>query len=395
MENTIAVVNSEQCTGCAACAQKCPRDSITMMPDSEGFSHPHVDKVTCITCGLCVDACHVLHAVELANPKDALAVSSSDRDIFDASASGGAFALVARQFIRRRKGIVYGAAFQSAALVAHEGVSTEEDIRHLQNSKYVQSSTEVVFRQVEADLKQGRSVLFSGTGCQVAALKTFLGRTYDSLYSIDIVCHGVPSPLFFQRHVASLCVPERSEFFFRYKGTDLKSKYCLSIEQDGRRVYYKHSSDDTYMNLFMHGISLREACYSCSYARSDRCGDLTLGDVASICYPREAIPRTSLTGVLVNTAKGRELLDMAEAEPMKVYPLNLNQYIQSNTQLNQPPVRPAERDSIYAVAMTEPYRASRLKHFMVRPAIKIKLKNTLKRYIQNRIIRLIDSELNK
>lgn len=395
MEKTIAVVDTKQCTGCAACAQKCPRGCITMCPDAEGFSYPHIDKARCVRCGLCADACHALCAVERTKPIVVQAISSSDRDLFNASASGGAFALIARQFIRNYGGVVYGAAFQSKGLVAHKGVDTEQGIRCLQNSKYVQSSTGDVFRQVEADLKQGRRVLFSGTGCQVAALKTFLGKDYGGLYSIDVVCHGVPSPLFLQRHIASLCILERSEVFFRHKGGELISKYCLLIEQDGQRVYYGDSSDDAYMNLFMHGMSLREACYACRYARHNRCGDLTLGDVASVCYPREASPRTSLTGVLVNTSKGRELLDMAEAEPMKVYPLDSALYLQTNRQLSQPPVRPTERDGVYTAIMAEPYNASNLKQFMVKLPTGKRIKKALKRFVPKRVARLVKNEFKK
>lgn len=188
----ISVIEKNNCCGCSACEQKCPKKCITMMEDEEGFFYPHVNKVKCIECGLCEKVCPVINVGENEQKITAYAAYVNDKNVRMKSSSGGMFTLFAQKILNEN-GVVFGAAFDQNFMVHHIYIESEENLSKQQGSKYLQSRIENTYRETEQYLNSGRKVLFTGTACQIAGLKQFLMKEYDNLYTVDVLCHGVPS----------------------------------------------------------------------------------------------------------------------------------------------------------------------------------------------------------
>lgn len=189
----IEIRDKRDCCGCNACVQKCPRQCIEQFEDAEGFVYPRVDKARCIGCGLCEKVCPVIDQNPESKPLQVLAGWNGNEEIRMQSSSGGVFTLLAEQIIGRG-GVVFGARFNENWEVVHGYTESMDGLAAFRGSKYVQSRIGEAFRQAGAFLQQGREVLFTGTPCQIAGLHRFLGKEYGNLFTIDIVCHGVPSP---------------------------------------------------------------------------------------------------------------------------------------------------------------------------------------------------------
>lgn len=189
----IEIRNKRDCCGCNACVQKCPQQCIGQSEDAEGFIYPQVDKARCVGCGLCEKVCPVINQNPKSKPLKVMAGRNGNEEIRMVSSSGGAFTLLAGEIIGRG-GVVFGARFDENWNVVHSYTECTDGLAAFRGSKYVQSRIGETFSQAEKFLKQGREVLFTGTPCQIAGLRRFLGKEYDNLLSMDIVCHGVPSP---------------------------------------------------------------------------------------------------------------------------------------------------------------------------------------------------------
>ena len=189
-----------------------------MQPDAEGFLYPVIDQSLCIDCGLCEKVCPVLHRNEAPDPASlpVYACRNTNETIRMASSSGGVFTLLAEQVIARG-GVVFGARFDSDFMVMHDSAETLEELGLLRGSKYTQSRIGDSFRRALALLKQDREVMFVGTSCQIAGLKRFMGRPYEKLLAVDVLCHGVPSPDVYARYLASR--PARSRLKGRIVST--------------------------------------------------------------------------------------------------------------------------------------------------------------------------------
>lgn len=195
---------TEYCTGCRACEQLCTKKAIRMVADKEGFLTATIDRNLCVDCGLCAKRCpqnrkDLLHEKPLAT----WAVRLKDKATLFRSASGGAFAGLAA-FVISQRGAVFGVKYDEEMRAVHAKAETWEELQPLLSSKYVQSDTGNTFAEVRRLLNEGRLVLYSGTGCQIAALRSFLGKDYDNLMLVDLICHGVPSPLLFSRYLEFL-----------------------------------------------------------------------------------------------------------------------------------------------------------------------------------------------
>ena len=193
----------DKCCGCGACASVCPRQCIAMRANEEGFAYPDVNTNNCVECGACVKVCPVQRQDRdhVGEPLEAWGVVAQDDSLLTKSSSGGLFSLLANMILEEG-GIVYGAAFSDDFTgVHHIGVERTEELFRLRGSKYVQSDLNDIYTDVRIALNAGRRVLFSGTPCQIAGLTGFLGREYDALLTIEVLCHGVPSPLLWERYV--------------------------------------------------------------------------------------------------------------------------------------------------------------------------------------------------
>lgn len=324
----IEIRDKQECCGCGACVQKCPRQCIEEVEDTEGFMYPRVDKTRCIDCSLCEKVCPVINQNPESKPLKVLAGWNRDEKVRMESSSGGIFTLLAEQTIDRG-GIVFGARFDENWNVVHSYTECMEGLAAFRGSKYVQSRIGAAFRQAEKFLQQGRQVLFTGTSCQIAGLHRFLGKEYDNLFSMDIVCHGVPSPgvwkKYLEKLVADLSPDSRiSGIYFRDKCTGWKEfSFSVHLSSQGKTIQY---SEKFYRNKYMRGflanLYLRPACYRCPSKSGKSGADITLADFWGVEHMMPRLDDDKGTGlILVNTAKGKcmynKLPTISEEVPYK------------------------------------------------------------------------------
>lgn len=277
----MTLCDRERCTGCGACAASCPQNSITMVPDEEGFLRPSVVE-TCIECGSCRDACPVLQpGAPAEGGTTAYAAANQDRAARLASSSGGIFSLLAR-WVLTQGGSVFGAAYGRDFAVVHRRASSLEELEALRKAKYAQSDLGGCFRQVKELLEGGEQVLFTGTPCQTEGLRTFLGRPYDGLLLVDTICHGVPSPRVWQRYISYR--REQDAGGAQPVAIDLRSKetgwpgYSIRFGYEGGASYSVRNGQDPYLRCFVGDLCLRPSCYRCPFKGIERPCDFTLGD---------------------------------------------------------------------------------------------------------------------
>lgn len=316
----INITDKHDCCGCSACAQICPKGCITMRDDGEGFAYPEVDAAACINCGLCEKACPLLGELEERSPLDMLAAKNRNTGERTGSSSGGVFIALAKEVVGNG-GVVFGAVFDDEWQVMHTAAETIEELGPMQGSKYVQSRIGSTYSQAAKLLKEGRRVMFTGTPCQIAGLRAYLRRDYDKLLTVEIMCHGVPSPGVWQRYLdenfRSLDGGTRITYVnFRDKSKEGWSRYnvvikgCKDGSRDGERelaasVYV----DNPFMRGFMSDVYLRPACHRCRCKHGASGSDLTIADYWSAA---QAVPEFAddkgVSLVFVNTDKGREAL---------------------------------------------------------------------------------------
>jgi len=337
---------TDYCTGCRACEQLCAHHAISMVPDKEGFLTASIEEEKCVDCGLCRERCPQNTPVEKASPKLSMAARDKDDAELKASASGGAFAAVAK-VILARGGMVVGAAYKEDLTVSHIVVDSAEGLPLLQSSKYVQSDTEATYRRVKEALKQGREVLYSGTSCQIGGLKAYLHRDYDRLYTMDLICHGVASPKLFAKYLAWLGGKMKGKIIgynFRDKSCGWGLDYMTKTKT---KTKTKPSTLDPYYFHFLKGNTYRECCYRCRYCTKERVGDITVGDYWGI--EKEHPDFYSAKGVscmLVNTDKGVKLWEMV-SDKFHSLESTFEKVARANHNLSRPTNRSSLRDTIY------------------------------------------------
>ncbi|MBQ7462945.1 MAG: Coenzyme F420 hydrogenase/dehydrogenase, beta subunit C-terminal domain [Bacteroidaceae bacterium] len=305
----IIITDKHNCCGCNACGDICPKQAISFKNDNEGFWYPEVDMQKCIDCGLCEKICPCLNVKEAKQPISAFAAVNPDDELRMKSSSGGVFWLLVEQTIREG-GVVFGAAFDNEWMVYHSSSESLEEAERFRRSKYVQSLVKGCYKQAQGALKQGRKVLFSGTACQIAALKEFLRKDYDNLLTVDVVCHGVPSPAIWKEYIKTLASSKTiKNINFRDKCTGWRN-YDFSVQfSDGTELKEPHNKN-LYMQGFLHDLYLRPSCHSCKF-KAGKCGsDLTLGDFWGI---EKVVPEIDddhgVSLVIINSLKGKDSID--------------------------------------------------------------------------------------
>ena len=317
MKNHIVIKNPEQCCGCAACANICPKNAISMKEDSAGFIFPEVDESLCVNCGRCIDVCVFSEKEKGAGDESKVfAAVNTEKDVLLQSSSGGIFTALANAVLDK-SGAVFGAAWNNELKLEHICVENKADLAKLRGSKYVQSSTGDCYRQAEEILKDGRTVCYCGTPCQIAGLKAYLGKEYENLYTIDLVCHGVPSTKMLHDDLKAVAGEKYSsikniKFRDKSRGWGVKG----SLEFDNGSLKY-HAGSSPYYFYFLKGEVYRESCYHCRFPGENRQGDITLGDYWGI--KQDLIAKLGninadegVSCVLVNSEKGGKWLSEAK-----------------------------------------------------------------------------------
>ena len=337
------------CTGCAACVNVCSKGAISMVEDELGYIHPLINASLCVNCGLCEQICPVLHPLELNEPKTVYAAVSIDDKERMTSASGGAASVYSR-YILEHGGIVYGCVQENYHDIKHLRIACLDELTLLKGSKYVQSNIGLSYRLVKRDLQSGAKVLFIGTPCQIAGLKSFLQKDYENLFAIDLICHGVPSQKMLRENVEMMWKGDKWKLNelsvnFRWK-TYYGIQFGVQLLWDNKKMMTREMVHDPYMKAFMTGLSFRENCHNCFYGQSMRVGDLTIGDFWGLgAYKKTAFRvKRGVSLVLVNTSKGRELMNLV-SNRFVLEVRTLNEAINGNANLRTASHRPIKKDS--------------------------------------------------
>lgn len=303
------------CCGCSACADICPKDAISVVR-YDGFDYPRIDPQKCVECGLCTKVCAFQREKdENSNCLAAYACRHNDA-VRKHSSSGGIFTALSDRVLEDG-GVVYGAAFDESMELRHIRATDASQRNRMRGSKYIQSNTAGIYRQVKSDLKQGLRVLFVGTPCQVAALKAYLGKDYKNLICVDVICHGVPSPEVWHKFVVYLENKYRGKlihYSFRNKDIAWRRYSPTAVFADSRTIG-ANDYTGSFIELFRYDVCMRPACTACRFASVQREGDLTIGDFWGI---ENVMPQINdekgVSAVMVNSQKGLAILRETEPE---------------------------------------------------------------------------------
>lgn len=300
----IHISEKKNCCGCSACVQRCPKQCISLTEDEEGFLYPYVNEESCVECGLCEKICPILNPQEETFPLQVIAAKNTNTEERLGSSSGGLFLPLAKSIINEG-GIVFGADYDSNWEVHHVGVENVSGLYALMMSKYLQSRIENTYKEAEKFLKCGRKVMFVGTPCQIAGLHGFLRhKVYPNLLTIDVVCHGAPSPGVWRQYLAETYSEE--EFIkSRLKAAAGKNTVLLSD------IHY----DNVYMKGFLSNLYLRPSCHDCKCKDGKHHSDISLGDFWGIDKFNPSFDDDKgVSLVLINTPKGKEFLQKVKME---------------------------------------------------------------------------------
>ncbi len=342
------------CCGCGACAVACPMDAITMMPDASGALYPVIRQEWCIACGQCLKTCSFL-SPQGTEPLAAYGAVGQDGELVSGSASGGVFATLAKACIQQG-GMAAGAVMdwgERGARVFHILSDSLSDIPEMQGSKYVQSRAYACYKNVIRALKTGKTVLFSGTPCQVQAIKALTGDP-ENLITADLVCHGVPPEEMlngFCKLLGKRLGGRVEDFCFRDKNSPKSFTARIRIRKGRKtRIYRLRSGSLSFYQYFLEAESYRESCYSCPYASTSRVSDLTMGDYWGMeKYHAQELKnqpdRKNWSCLLVNTQKGRSFLEQMGGE-LYLLPTQTAWVAQTNAQLTSPSQKGTRRETI-------------------------------------------------
>lgn len=349
MGNFFKTNNLVDCCGCSACERICPHHCIRFKSNDEGFLYPIKDLDVCVECGLCERVCPLSEGYSFESFSTPDVYAAYDNHNREGSTSGGVFFTLAEYIIKEKKGWVFGAAFNDTFLLEHRGVNNMEDLESLRGSKYLQSSMGENFTTIKKLLNDGQAVLFAGTPCQIAGLRSFLRRKYDGLLLVDVVCHGVPSQSLFNKHVEYLNHKHKAKLVnYQFRNNDGWG-YCETALFTQPRKMRKLPSFELspYLYSFMHAMTFRESCYDCKFAKVPRQGDISLADFWGVrhFFPNLDVSK-GVSLVLLNSETGRCYFNEIKHK-LITEQSNLHDASRFNNNLINKTPRPGIRDYIY------------------------------------------------
>ena len=308
----IQIKDKKDCCGCGACMNACPHKCIDMVPDEEGFLYPFVDATKCVNCNLCEKVCPIIN-VKPDKPfaQTAYVMQHKDEQVRRESTAGGAFTAIA-EWVIQQGGIAFGASYDADFMVEHSYAESLEELSKFRNSKYVQSNTRDTYQKVKEYLRQGRWVCFSGTPCQVEGLNTYLGKKYEKLIAVDVVCHGIPSPLAWRKYLEMQKekLGDFSQVLFPDKHYGYKYSTMSFFDRMGKNIYAYGIDTDPMTRAFFSDICDRPACYDCVFKKRYRVSDFTIWDCYSVFqFDKRLDDDKGTTRVLIHSDKGRRLVE--------------------------------------------------------------------------------------
>lgn len=327
------------CTGCMACKNVCPVDAIQSYPDDEGFIRPVINNEKCIQCGKCRKICPRINEVARSQrEKKVYACWLKNKKLRKMSTSGGAFSALA-QWILLQDGVIFGAGFDNDLKVVHKKVETIKALEELRGSKYVQSDTGYTFQEVKLCLTEGKKVLYSGTACQIDGLYAYLGDRYEGqLFTIDLVCHGVPSPKVFKDYLDYV----QDKYGARAKKVYFRNKepgwyvFGMKIVFENEKIYKADTYEDPFIRGFLRELFLRPSCHQCNYAGTSRVADITLADFWGYMDTCRADRDNDkgISMVMLNTENGEHIFQNVRRQ-LCIFSRPLEEAVNGNPALNK------------------------------------------------------------
>lgn len=327
----------KSCTGCGSCAAVCQYHCIDMKNDKEGFLYPVIENNHCVSCGLCEQSCPVLtNRTTIQNPMTvSLAVQNKNDEVRKGSSSGGAFYALAISTLEQG-GVVCAARYTSSYEVVHGIAKNKKELMSFCGAKYAQSTVWHCFTEIKKILQQGRRVLFVGTPCQVAGLQSFLKHPFDNLILVDLICHGVPSPLVWEKYmeerknldadgaeIASINLRDKSTGWSNYN-------YSVRFDYKNGRTHSTHQKQDNFMQGFVSNLYLRPSCSQCMFKGIERVSDITLGDYWGVWIQHPKFDDNAGTSlVILHSDKGKEMWASIQKE-FRVLPISNEDATQYN-----------------------------------------------------------------
>ncbi len=319
----LIIDDMKQCCGCAACFNACPQKAINMKIDEEGFLYPDIDNDLCIQCKKCINVCPVNNPkyINCDNPK-CYAVRADDTTRY-VSSSGGAFSIFA-EYILKNDGVVCGAAYTSDWSVEHIIINNYTDLAKLRGSKYVQSEIKDCYSKIKQYLDSSKLVLFSGTPCQNAGLKSFLNKNYNNLYCLDLICHGTPSAKVLQKSLKEYTNGDAvNSLNLRDKYNGWGNGYWVDV--NGKHI---KGTDLSFIKAFATDLCLRKSCGNCVFNKIPRQGDITIGDYWGIDKSKDDKKGTSI--IIINNEQGNDLFQKVEDDFILCEHIQLNDATEHN-----------------------------------------------------------------
>lgn len=370
------VCNLNDCTGCLLCKVACPKGAISVVQDEYKHAIPRIDASKCVECHRCEHVCPSINPTHFNEPPSyCYAAWNKNKNERHTSASGGLSFIISKAFVVA--GGVFVGCESSNEGVRHTLCRQTDGLNKYQGSKYVQSNIEDVFSQIKKLLDAGEKVLFAGTPCQVAAIKSYLSKDFDGFYSVDLVCHGVPSPLLrkeWMEYKTKESGNEVVDMKFRVKNPD---QHCTAIQ-----YYYKDKSslkvplpNDVYFLSFVYNYTLRKSCYNCKYAKLERVGDITLADFWG--YEPKSLKyksyRKGTSMMLINSSKGEYLFNLIKGDVI-LDKRSIQEAINGNLNLSAPQSMPDNHNVFWEKIHTKGFQGIKTDFFpsfiMTNPSIK-------------------------
>lgn len=378
------VINKFNCTGCSACMNSCPKNAIRMEYSREGFLYPKIDTDKCINCNLCKKICPVLNTSKNISKNSCYVGYIKNDKVIMNSSSGGIFYVLANNILENN-GIVIGAAFDKKNKLQHIAIEEKKEINKLMGSKYIQSNLNNIYSYIKERVKK-RKILFVGTPCQVAGLKAFLKKEYDNLITVDLVCHGVPSPKLFEKYIKYIEKKNNDKLInynFRDKSTgwDTYSTKAKFKNKEIKELF----SNNYYMNLFLSDNALRESCYNCNFKLGNKYSDITLGDFWGIKnYHKEMYNKKGTSAIIINTEKGSTIFDSIK-DKLTYKQCNIEEIVNDNPSLKYSSKKNQNRETFYddinRLEFEKLYKKYKPKKASIIKRIINKIKKIIKRFI--------------
>ena len=377
----VNITDKTQCTGCTACASVCAHNAITMQFDEYGHSYPCVDVGVCIDCKLCEKVCPMLHKERIPKDEDVdqlsvYAVYNKDNDIRKQSTSGGIFSLLA-EYIIKKGGIVYAARFDDKYHILHKSFTALEEIAPYRGSKYAQSDLGDTFRRVKKDLNE-KDVLFVGTPCQVAGLKSYLIKNYDNLYTCDFICMGISSPVIWEEYLDAFWnTATIKNIVFKDKRNGWHQWQMLVEDDKGEHLC--RGSQDPFFNGYLTHRTYRPSCFECSYRTCKRVSDFTIADCWGIDkYKPDFDDNMGCTTIILQTERAKKIFD-SFSDRINSIPYPLACVLESNPYIRKKIIHDPSCNAFYSCRKTHGYKEAALRYstlkkrsFFIRVINKIK-----------------------